>query len=722
MASAEDEAFNIDGNSFNSDLYLSKLLKEGNLKQIMEKECEIVRESQYLHSEMQTLVYENYNKFISATDTVRKMRKDFKNMQAEMERLNANMEKITQFSGTISDSLKDSRGAVDKLCETGQLLRKLQFLFLLPSRLNESIAKGLYSDAVSDYLHAQRVLERYGSQPSFQGIQKECEEIVNQLITLLKERLATHDATAAQLAESVCLLVQLQGSDEALNEKFLCSSEPRLLNHLETLKDTNNCSDLLEWVERGNSGLLADLCIVVSSYNEMFLATANSDSVIQNLNHFTENIMLKYLELAKVQFESNAIKSGTEILVRSLDKFYRRLQAINQQIHGNDYANEAADIVMTVILSKGQNYFNMIKAQFWERLVSIRQSIASKTSGDLKEMLSSLQVFIMEKVQASLQDLMIFLQSGLSFSFKPACVNCVVKACIDLVSDTITDLVSVVKGFCVLQATNNSTPAQLLLILSKLCYELQNSGINCLLSQGNTLLDKASHLAESVCIPDSLGINLCKHAGEGAQTLLDSYVNHVGLKVSQMLRVSVLSREWIRVPEPRGVRAVARRVLEALAAAEQDALQLYDSGTTTRQSSDSSRRTHSLSASKLPYRSNWSNGVLDSSLASNINKLFSEKIEIFSPVEPTKVSIMTGIVKISLKTFLECVRLRTYSRYGLQQMQVDIHYLQLYLWQYVHDENLVHILLDEVLGSVINRCIDPRLMEPSVVEIICERG
>ena len=33
----------------------------------------------------------------------------------------------------------------------------------------------------------------------------------------------------------------------------------------------------------------------------------------------------------------------------------------------------------------------------------------------------------------------------------------------------------------------------------------------------------------------------------------------------------------------------------------------------------------------------------------NIQKLFAEKIEIFSPVEFSKVSVLTGIVKITLK-------------------------------------------------------------------------
>ncbi len=76
----------------------------------------------------------------------------------------------------------------------------------------------------------------------------------------------------------------------------------------------------------------------------------------------------------------------------------------------------------------------------------------------------------------------------------------------------------------------------------------------------------------------------------------------------------------------------------------------------------------------------------DNKLMSNIQKLFAEKIEIFSPVDFAKSSVLTGIIKISLKTFLECIRLKTFSQYGLQQIQVDCHYLQLYLWRFVSEE------------------------------------
>ena len=112
----------------------------------------------------------------------------------------------------------------------------------------------------------------------------------------------------------------------------------------------------------------------------------------------------------------------------------------------------------------------------------------------------------------------------------------------------------------------------------------------------------------------------------------------------------------------------------------------------------------------------------NTSFASNIQKMFSEKIEVFSPVEASKVSILTGVIKIALKTLLECVRMKTFSRFGFQQMQVDVHYLNLFMWRFVSDENLVMFMLDEVMTSAVHRCPDPLPMEQSVVEVICDKS
>ena len=81
--------------------------------------------------------------------------------------------------------------------------------------------------------------------------------------------------------------------------------------------------------------------------------------------------------------------------------------------------------------------------------------------------------------------------------------------------------------------------------------------------------------------------------------------------------------------------------------------------------------------------------------------------------------------QISAHTFLifTTLRLKTFARYGLQQIQVDCHYLHLYLWRFVEDEAVVTHLLDEIMSSALLRSLDqpPVLMEPSVVEVICDK-
>ena len=47
---------------------------------------------------------------------------------------------------------------------------------------------------------------------------------------------------------------------------------------------------------------------------------------------------------------------------------------------------------------------------------------------------------------------------------------------------------------------------------------------------------------------------------------------------------------------------------------------------------------------------------MESSLATNIQKLFSERIDFFTAVRPAKISVLTSIIKLGLKTLLECVR------------------------------------------------------------------
>ncbi len=65
---------------------------------------------------------------------------------------------------------------------------------------------------------------------------------------------------------------------------------------------------------------------------------------------------------------------------------------------------------------------------------------------------------------------------------------------------------------------------------------------------------------------------------DAAQTLIDAYVRAQGLNISQMLRKSVESRDWLNCLEPRSVRAVMKRVVEEFGNIEATLEGLYDSG------------------------------------------------------------------------------------------------------------------------------------------------
>ncbi|XP_052898939.1 vacuolar protein sorting-associated protein 51 homolog isoform X2 [Anopheles moucheti] len=746
MGDKSGNPYDMDGSSFDADRYLQKLLKECSLKQIMDTEAGIVRQTQTLHSDMQTLVYENYNKFISATDTIRKMKTDFKSMETEMNLLMANMTSITEFSERITDTLQETRSQLTRLSGKHQLLKKLQFLSSLPAKLKTLIEEENYQQAVQEYSHAQKVLQQYGQQPSFQGIQEDCIKILDELKDRLKGEFRQTGKSAQSLTEIGELLLQLGERPSTLAKEMLECASKRLHEQIVVLQDQTD-RDMIEFIDLGIEGFLKDLTLVISSYNDMFLTKhleQEADDFEQaarvDLNAFVNRNVDEYLALVQDRAELEIGHGDSQIILRGLDRLHRRMTAMRTLCRSLDMSKSGIDIIVNAAQQLCQTHMRSLKDHFADSLSSVRLALVSantntpsgsSTSSSIQAggLISNLYISTIEKVKGLMQDLLIFLQPEWSFNLKgdPKGVQCIEGIRENLLVAFLRHFCTTVNGY---GNVNSTAPPTLLLVLSKVCLEMDRAGVHSLTS----LVDELYNLDAERSVSLVHESELCTEMRDSAQLLLDSYVRLQGLHLSQMLRKSVETRDWLNCLEPRSVRAVMKRVVEEISAIELVLGELYDSsvaphgGSRTTASSDSSRKTHfSIAASKQSqFRSTWSTYTpqtqLDSSFVSNMHRLFSEKIEIFAPVQFSKVSIITGIIKICLKTLLECVRLRTFSRYGLQQIQVDAHYLQMNLWRFVSDENLIHVLLDEILGSAVVRCLEPILMEPNAVEIICERN
>ena len=73
-------------------------------------------EIQSLDSDMQNLVHENYNKFISATDTIRKMKHNVEDMESELHNLIKNMDAMQECSHAVNERLSDQYSKVRAVC------------------------------------------------------------------------------------------------------------------------------------------------------------------------------------------------------------------------------------------------------------------------------------------------------------------------------------------------------------------------------------------------------------------------------------------------------------------------------------------------------------------------------------------------------------------------------------------------------------------------------
>ncbi|XP_040575275.1 vacuolar protein sorting-associated protein 51 homolog [Lepeophtheirus salmonis] len=712
----QESELDLDGVVFDAERYTSKLIKEASLSQLLNKEDEISKQIRSLDSEMQTLVYENYNKFILATDTIQKMRSDFGGMEGEMTNLATKMGQVAEFSRNISSTLGKSSGEINRLSKTHATLKKLQFLFDLPNKLEEASNNGDYTSAVKNYIRSLKTLK---NSSSFDGIKKDCDAIMEDVKKKLRNRLKDYSTGTEDLNQSVDCLLQMGEPPEELCNLYLETAKGKLNQSLKELKRKGEKTtlDILEFTDLGCNTFISDLCLVVASYVNTFVKVDESLSN-EKLVSFLNDLMDTFMDIMRCRLKEENDLNETPILVRALDRFHRRLQAMSRLVTTMDFNKSGLDLILEAANNHCKLALESLRSQFSDAILQIRQQLAAlnkKTNQtNLTDINAKFILIISNIIRDELNKLVHFIDSDIHFAMKTYFRS---KFCRSFVREGIlvnimTDITQTCKTYCIQQDRN--VPPLLILLLSRSCYEIQSTTTSYLLNMTE----------ENFCIEDTKGLTSSNSINEEfrnvSHQLLDYYVRLQGQVLSQMIRKSVETRDWLNTVEPRTVRAVMKRIVEETTSIDRLVGELYEEGFRKARSSDSSRRTR-FSALKSKTWNNNSSG-LDNTLVSNIQKMFSEKVEIYSPVEFSKISILSGIVKIALKTLLECVRLRTFSRFGFQQLQVDCHYLYVYMWRFVSDENIITFLLDEIMTSGVHRCLDPSPMEHSVVEVICDRS
>ncbi|UXI20088.1 26S protease regulatory subunit 6B [Sarcoptes scabiei] len=641
----EMNPFDMNSNDFNSEIYMNKILKECRLSELMDTEQMLYRQIQTLDSEMQTLIYENYNKFISATETVKKMTCHFSRMEHELNLLSEKMDSITSKSEMIAENLNQNRDELARMSSRNQLLDKIQFILKLPKNMQTLIKENRFNEAVDNFLNAEISLKKYNHLASFKNIQIECDEMLEEIKIYFYNRLSDEDTSIDDLNKSVGYLLKLQENPTKLCEKYFQLRQKKMTASLQEIRfqsESENIRkpDILEFLNDVCENYLNSLNECIKFFLDCFLREQHLDMIDQEtlkqmksqLRRFVSKQIDALFEIAS-DFIKKEQKNDLNILMfgRALDRFYKRIQFLNNYEDLADLSRKSLDLIQESTKNQCDYYRNKLISKYNEELANVLQDLINDSSrtinrstsnqsqnfskfskpmsayqdGGKKQLLEAVINFetsICENLKQIFADLNPFLYQELTFSnkeFRKFFQNCLYDIIIKYVE-------SILESFEEYEHHHSTThlPSCFMLILSKVCLDLSESIISYMFGFAEETLSKSvSKNSNKLAAPFNSRARL------NAQKLLDAYVWLEGQSISQMIRKSVETRDWLSTVEPRSVRSVMKRVIEDITSIDYMIGQLYEEGTRIERSSDSSRNWSAFGFNRSNFpKSNWSIG------------------------------------------------------------------------------------------------------------------
>eukprot|EP00210_Caulerpa_lentillifera_P006573 g6278.t1 len=814
----------IDSPAFNAESYVSTMIRTARVDTLMKKHAEMVREIHSLDGDMQMLVYENYNKFISATDTIRSMKSNVDGMGTKMKELKTIMDGVATTSENVNSKLQKHRDGIEELSGVKILLQKLQSVIDLPKKMAIAVKEEAYSVAVNNYCEARALLEKYGHQGAFRSVSSDCETFIEQATKTLKNRLMDPEQDAVECAS---LLRKLKIPELELQELFLNGRqsnikkllneatkvvhemirsylEPEVTSEMEKMKwiDVNTGTvTVSSFVKKLDRSILASLSQIASDFNSTFSLVLNTEALTPldrtQLTSMARTILMEYqtclikaLALAGVIGAFNALhmdqagvskmdlvsEQGQEMLMIKVDddwgakQLSQSLLLVATDLHLLESRlpeTEPNEIANLISKSSIEYHLCMSFRSLLHRvigtLIAIKQAAKDSqvSSGSIlaEFRFTDLQRFYTHLCDLLLNGLSNILHDFHNYETSPPLLASWNGSFIDLLQNQIQELfLTLISGFKTLvNQDNNSThllfqevlqgvhqlplpesidhqkladfasspiqwhqeelqrcPAGLILLCARLCSFLETS----LVPHAVELLASTFPGAGVCDRPAFNPSEVIRRLNSSSMELLRVYIESYGNSLSTMIRQSIAAGNWLNHKEPRAPRSICDLLLSQLENAEREIVQLVDDGgnRSRRNLQSPLHRKNSSSTSADLMDGNEGTGALER----NVAKLFRQRVQLGLKAEFSHSSIQAAILGAGLKSWIECVRQKTLSRTGLQQLQIDVVYLRPLVARFVRgkESDTVNALMEEVVAAAIERSLDPTLLEASVVDKI----
>ncbi|KAJ2082035.1 hypothetical protein H4R24_001894 [Coemansia sp. RSA 988] len=200
----------IDGSGFDAKKYLKKLLESQGVVGLLQADNQLVREVRQIDGAMKTMVYENYSRFIRATQAIQQMKRDADHMDAEMAKLTQRVDAIAIKGTAVNDAFAQRRENIQRLSREHRALGGLQFLFALPMQLNRLIGAARFVEAAQLWSRTRPLLAHYRRLGLFEAVAEDGREIMASVEATVWARWNDSETGIAEGAECASLLVLLR--------------------------------------------------------------------------------------------------------------------------------------------------------------------------------------------------------------------------------------------------------------------------------------------------------------------------------------------------------------------------------------------------------------------------------------------------------------------------------------------------------------------------------
>ncbi|KDO35520.1 hypothetical protein SPRG_00367 [Saprolegnia parasitica CBS 223.65] len=758
-----NQSKNIDAPGFVADDYVKGMLERMGMDDLLRRDDQMIKEIKELDTSMQMLVYENYNKFISATDTIRKMKTNVETMESEVKRVVESMDKITLQSENVGNALAPFRSKVEKLVGVRRLLKRLEFIFQLPQRLKSAIKAQEYEKATKYFVIANRILKRYQHIASFKTIQVEAEHIMVGLRTIVQKKLDDDATTATNVEEYTTLLLDLNVNAVDVRQRFLHWHQRRFEKMLASFQPTNDQALLpvMTFVSSISETFVPDFHEAARAFQRIFGALEAADPNHRlAFNTCATAWYDTFASLCEAQCQrplsaftnddnasSSSGSNGYGILMLVLQTFIDRTATLDgSELPLTDVRARTPQVVEAAIRYQVDASFLGLKREFMETVGQFHAQL--QTSIVVPPVASKLARSYVERIEQTLQRMQPLVGTAAHL------VPDMTRALSDLVLNRFCGFlhwlartllvyieptrVQAVRRADAARADDIGAPdlavtPSFLVLLACVFRDLSATAIpHCIQVLVECLpvfdtMDPATSLRNESSKVDAAG--LITLATDASSAFLHHLCMGHGMRLGATLRKGMEAQNWLDAKEPRSVRATIDALVDDMVQIAKSTAQIFgeplpNARTASggirdlrRQKTNSSMRPTGSGALKQQQATSSGHLYMD------IARIFAKKIQVFQGASFTCSldSVLAATFKMAFKAWGEYVRLHTFGKCGVQQLQVDTELLKWMAATLVATENGLHeldSLLTDVVTNAMERALEPGLMEESVLVAI----